>query len=64
MSKLTDLNQAIADFNNKVVLSDADIQVVVDKLFNSQELFDYVKARIEFEQTEYDKYQQRRLAEV
>lgn len=64
MSKLTDLNQAIADFNNRVILSDADIQVVVDKLFHSQELFDYVKARIELEQIEYAKYQQQRLAEV
>lgn len=64
MSKLTDLNQAIADFNNRVILSDADIQVVVEKLFHSQELFDYVKARIELEQIEYNKYQQQRLAEV
>lgn len=64
MSKLTDLNQAIADFNNRMILSDADIQVVVEKLFHSQELFDYVKARIELEQIEYDKYQQQRLAEV
>lgn len=64
MHKLVELNQAIADFNNRVISCDKDIQRVVDKLYHSEELFAYVKARIELEQVEYALYQQRRLAEV